>query len=490
VIARRRASLLVIPIAAGAVVLASAPGHTPARSKGLTISVASGLMPAYSPGVPDYTVRCGKPVAFRASVPAGQTVAVDGSAPASGEVRRDIALKPGQAFSFSVDSAVHNVRCVPADFPRWRVQGRGVGALEWLVFSPDERKVKPAGAPYSAIADGNGVPVWWIKARGAFPVNTRLLPDGTVTWARLGASFSQTYWDHVKLDGTGLPPFKAAGRVGADHHDLTALPNGNHLMIVYRPRRHVDLRPAGGPRDATVLDANVQELSPHGKLVWQWTSEGRVAVRESASTPITHAKVTYRGKPAYDLVHMNSVEYVGPDLVFSGKQVNAVYRVRRSSGKILWKLGGTQRRESLRFSRDPYGQELLGAQHDARVLPDGTVTVHDNGEFRRGRFPRIPRYRIDTRKRTATLIEDVRDKRVIQSYCCGSGTRIAGGRWLVAWGANPIITELSSAADGHKPIFTITLPEKLFSYRVQGVEPGVVTREALRAGMDAMFPRP
>jgi hypothetical protein len=200
--------------------------------------------------------------------------------------------------------------------------------------------------------------------------------------------------------------------------------------------------------------------------------------------------VSFVGKTAYDLIHMNSVMFHGPYLVFSGKGVDAVYGVRRSSGKIAWKVGGTHRRESLRIKGDPYRQAVFGAQHDARMWPDGTLTAHDNAEFRHGGFPRIPRYRLDLRRRTATLVEDVRDKRLIQSYCCGSGTRIAGGRWLVAWGANPIITELSSAAHGHKPIFTITLPKKLFSYRVQGVEPGVVTREALRAGMDAMFPRP
>jgi hypothetical protein len=475
----------VLAVGALIVVVAAVPGQT-AAPKHLSISITGGLSPAYSAAVPDYTVRCRKPVVFDASVPGGRSVAVDGGAAASGAVRRTIALKPGQAFRFTVDEVTHNVRCVPPDFPRWRVQGHGVGPVQWLVFAPDERKEKPAGAPYSVIADRNGVPVWWNKPDGAFPINTRLLPDGTVTWARLGGPFSQTYWDHVKLDGTALPPFKAAGSGGADHHDFTLLPNGNHLMISYRPRRHVDLRPAGGPRDATVLDGYVQELTPAGDLVWQWSTKGHVKLRETA---IEHAGVSFEGRTAYDLIHMNSVAVAGPDLVFSGKGVNAVYAVRRSSGKIVWKLGGTHRRESLRFRRDPYGQQGFGAQHDARVLPDGTVTVHDNGEFLHGRFPRIPRYRIDTRKRTATLVEDVRDKRLIQSYCCGSATRLAGGRWLISWGANPIVTELGSAAHRHKPIFTIKLPDKLFSYRVQGVAPGVVSRAALRAGMDAMFPR-
>jgi hypothetical protein len=467
--------------------MASLPGGGGAAAlKRLSVSIGPALQPAYRGSVPDYTVRCNKPVSFRASVPAGHGVAVDGAPSASGEVKRELDLKPGQAFRFAVDGAVHFVRCVPADFPRWRVKGRGVAALQWLAFAPNERKVKPAGAPYSVIADRDGVPLWWMKPLGASPLNTRLLPDGTVTWARLGGPFSQTYWDHVKLDGAGLEPFKAAGPVGADHHDFTLLPNGNHLMIVYRPRRGVDLRSIGGPHRATVLDGVVQELTPSGGLVWQWSTEGHVKLRE---TSLARAAVSFEGKTAYDLIHMNSVMYAGANLVFSGKGVNAVYAVRRSTGKIVWKLGGTRRAESLRVRNDPFAKAPLAGQHDARMWPDGTLSVHDNGEFQHHRVPRIARYRIDTRRRTATLVEDVRDKRLHASYCCGSGTRLPGGRWLISWGANSLITELDAARRKHRPIFTIELPHQLFSYRVQGIAPGLVSREALRAGMDAMHPR-
>jgi hypothetical protein len=257
-------------------------------------------------------------------------------------------------------------------------------------------------------------------------------------------------------------------------------------MIVYRPRRGVDLRGIGGPRRAAVFDGVVQELTPDGSLVWQWSTKGHVKLRETA---FSQSSVSFEGKTAYDLIHMNSVRYDGPNLVFSGKGVNAVYAVRRSTGKIVWKLGGTHRRETLRVRHDPYGRVPLAAQHDARMWPDGTLSVHDNGEFQHRRLPRIARFRIDLRRRSATLVEDVRDKRVHASYCCGGGTRLAGGRWLISWGANSLITELDSARRHHRPIFTIKLPNELFSYRVQGVAPGVVSRDALRAGMDAQYPR-
>jgi hypothetical protein len=38
-------------------------------------------------------------------------------------------------------------------------------------------------------------------------------------------------------------------------------------------------------------------------------------------------------------------------------------------------------------------------------------------------------------------------------------------------------------------VLTLLLPRKLYTYWVQGVLPGLVTLDQLRAGMNAQFPR-
>src|SRR3954453_19618539 len=251
----------------------------------LVIATTPGPNPPYSAGVPDYTVRCkaGEPVTVKASIPPGQTLSVDGGPPASGSPRQEVSLAPGQVFSFTVNgSATHSVRCLPPEMPKWRVQRRGRPIAQWFVFTPTLKQFAPLGAPYSVIADRHGVPVWWMRGDWATPVDARLLPDGTFTWARLGGPISQTYWDHVALDGTPLSPFSTVG-VGADHHDLQVLPNGSVLMIADTDRHHVDLRRFGGPRDATVIDASVQELSPEGQLVRSWSTKDHIASRETAA---------------------------------------------------------------------------------------------------------------------------------------------------------------------------------------------------------------
>jgi hypothetical protein len=462
----------------------STPAATSAGGAKLRFTTSPPLSPRFAQSVPDYTVRCASgSVKVSAEVPPGHAVSIDGGERASGTVERDVPLRAGQAFPIVVDSATHYVRCAPSDLPKWRVERHGKPVSQWIAFSPTEREKPPRGAPYSVIADSHGVPVWWAKAAGATPLDATVLPDGSVAWARLGGPFSQTWWDHVALDGSELPRLNTVGE-GADHHDLQVLPNGNRLMIAYRRRDHVDLRRLGGPRDATVYDGEVQELTPAGELVWSWSTEGHVKLSETASWRFRKTDLEVDGKPAFDLIHMNSVQYVGGDLVFSGKNVNAVYRVRRSDGRILWKLGGTERPESLKVRRDPHADAPLDAQHDARMHPDGTLSVHDNGTFGHDRLPRVVRYRI--RGRTATLVQTIKDRRVGHSYCCGGAQRLRDGRWLIAWGASSIIEEVRRNG---KPVLALTLPGKLFSYKAQSVAPGVLTRDALREGMDQQYPR-
>jgi hypothetical protein len=187
------------------------------------------------------------------------------------------------------------------------------------------------------------------------------------------------------------------------------------------------------------------------------------------------------GTEAYDLVHVNAIEPAGDSVLISIRHTSSVYKVNRATGAIKWKLGGTQTARSLKVPDDP---GAFGGQHDVRLLPDGTITIHDN---RTGTLlpPRGSRYRIDEAAGTATLLEAVEDPDVVLSLCCGGARRLPGGNWVASWGFNPLIRELTPTG---KVVFTLRLGGTLFSYRAVPVRPGELSVRALRAGMDAMHP--
>jgi hypothetical protein len=150
---------------------------------------------------------------------------------------------------------------------------------------------------------------------------------------------------------------------------------------------------------------------------------------------------------------------------------------------VLWKLGGVHSDKSMTVLGDPQAAYPLGGQHDARILPDGTLTVHDNNT---GLAPalRAVRYRIDERLRTARLIQAVSDPQIPFSGCCGSARRLDDGSWLTSWGGNPVVAGYSP---GGARTFALVFGG-VFSYRANPV-PRSVSTQALRSGIDAQFPR-
>jgi hypothetical protein len=119
------------------------------------------------------------------------------------------------------------------------------------------------------------------------------------------------------------------------------------------------------------------------------------------------------------------------------------------------------------------------------LLPDGTITVHDNNTGL-GAPPRAVRYAIDEANGTATLVEQVTDPFAPSSFCCGSSRRSGDGSWLMSWGGNSLVAEYDGAG---QPNFRLRFGGAIFSYRAVPVDDGTLSVPSLRAAMDAMHPR-
>ena len=326
------------------------------------------------------------------------------------------------------------------------------------------------------------------QANGALPTDAKLLSDDTVAFALYGGggfgSNPSFAYEIVTLAGGFVGRVSTVG-VATDFHDLQETGDGNYLLLAYRPRENVDLSAYGGPPDALVLDAEFQELTPEGELVWSWNSKDHIDLEETGRwwpSVLTNTTALSDGRRAYDIVHANAMEPDGDSLLVSMRHTDGVYRIDRADGHVEWKLGGTETPESLQVSGDSY-PEPLGAQHDARVYSDGTVTVHDNGTGL-DRPPRAVRFAVDPQAGTASLVESVADPDVPASGCCGSARKLDGGNWLMQWGGQNPIAEYSS--DGTR---LSRLQFNLFSYRAYPVEPGRISATDLRQAMDAMYPR-
>jgi Arylsulfotransferase (ASST)/Bacterial Ig domain/RTX calcium-binding nonapeptide repeat (4 copies) len=444
-----------------------------------TVSVNPAMEPAFDPEVTDYTTRCtGAPLEVSGRTAEGTTVAVDGGDPATGKFTAAVPLEENQAFSFTTTTAgetdTYFVRCLPAGFPPWEYEKLGQPSHQLYVVAPS---LALSGTPsqYVVIFDRNGVPVWWDTESPGRMIDAKVLDDGTIAWWR----DNHGYIVH-DLNGSLLGEINTV--LGpTDLHELQQTPNGNYLLISSKVREHIDLSEYGYGPDEEVLDYIVEEVTPQGQLVWSWDTGDHIGLDETGRWwPKLITEVPR------DIVHMNAIEPVGENAVLvSLRHTDAVYKIDKSTGEILWKLGGTWTTKSLNAVNDPQGSYPLGGQHDPRLMPDGTITVYDNRTALPSP-PRAVRYEIDEAKRTATLVEQVTDPFITSSFCCGSARLSADGSWLMSWTPNSYVAEYDAA---HETTFRLRFGGTLFSYRAVPVEDGLLSVSSLRAGMEVMNPR-
>ncbi len=450
-----------------------------------SISIA-GLYPDFDPTESRYVSRCGRNASpIRAEAEDGARVAVSSGPARTGSFPIDPGVRPGEDFQIAVIDGgkrhAYKVRCLPEDFPAWQFER--LGDIPSGLFAVSFRDSRP----WVIVFDHEGVPRWWYSPRTR-ALWAQVLHDGTIAWAR---SFGDGYGLDPRMAheirspaGKLLRLVRTKGTI-VDGHEYRELGNGNVLVDTYVPET-ADLSRYGGPRRAAIVSAEVQELDPRGQLLWRWNSRKQIALAETGRwwrNVLSNPRRRLQGRQAFDPVHINSIEPRGADeVVISTRHTDAVYGIRRSTGEIRWKLGGSKTADSLWIAGDP-ARKLLGGQHDARIADDGSLSIYDNGKDR-PRRPRVVFYRLDLERGRATYLGQLNDPAVRTSHCCGSARQLEDGGWLVSWGDNPLVT----AFDRNRRIaFRLRLLASTF--RAVPAPAGAVTPAKLDQGLEQMEQR-
>jgi Arylsulfotransferase (ASST) len=441
------------------------------------------LSPHFSPPARDYVVSCVKPIELRVEV-SGRTRARIGEGPwHRHSTRKKISLRPDERVTVDSRGAgprgprTYSIRCLPPDFSPYTFRRIGHPAAPFYLVTPDSTGLAAFEAHYAVVFTRWGAPIWWYRDRPS-PFDAKVLPGGIFVWTNFHGALNTDPGNAYTFRRPNGKVVRRLRTVGSptDVHDLEPMANGDYMTITYRRRDHVDLSayPPHDP-DASIYDGVVQELTPAGQLVRQWSTGDHISPAET--DPYWWSQLS----EPYDSTHVNAVEPLKDgDFLISLRHTNAVYRIDGKTGEIEWKLGGTPTPQSLQVRNDPMAANPLGGQHDVRSLGHGEISIHDNGIP--PAHPRAIRYKIHDG--VATLEESISDPLVGDSFCCGSARRFAGS-WLISWGGNPLVTEFDPQ---HRRIFSLTFSGGGSSYRAVPIT-DELTAEQLRRGMDAQFAR-
>jgi hypothetical protein len=229
---------------------------------------------------------------------------------------------------------------------------------------------------------------------------------------------------------------RAANGYAMDAHEVKLTPSGSALVMSYVAVPW-DLSEVGGRRDGLVEDNVVQEIDVEsGALLFEWHALGSIGLDESyRPAPRERDKV-------HDPYHLNSIDLdADGNLVLSARHTSAIYKIDRRTGDVLWRLGG--KRSTFRMRPGT----AFDLQHDARVQPDGSLTLFDNVAEdlpARGRRSRGIALELDLEQRTASLIREFEHPDGILSPTQGSMQQLDGGGAFIGWGGvQPYFTEFS-----------------------------------------------
>lgn len=252
---------------------------------------------------------------------------------------------------------------------------------------------------------------------------------------------------------TVVDEFKAGNGYITDNHELQILDNGHVLLMIY-DSQIIDMSEvvAGGDTASQVTGLVIQEIDTEKNVIFEWRSWDHFQITDATHMDLTANRIDY--------VHGNAIEVDNDgNLLISSRHMDEITKVDRSTGEIIWRLGG--RNNEFTFINDDI---MFSRQHDIRRLPNGNITLFDNGNFHDPQFSRAVEYELNEEDKTAALVWEYRNSPDYYGAFMGNVQRLPSGKILIGWGGtNPNVTEVSP--DGSKTFELTFIPDGIWSYR-------------------------
>ena len=349
----------------------------------------------------------------------------------------------------------------PRAWDTYRTLPLKVPKVEVLTDEPGKSSGKIFYAPRAngpTILDENGELVWYRPGLRVTDFRAQTYQGRPVlTWWRRD-TFGNRVDSKFEMANRNYKVFKRFGGGNGytgDPHEFNLTDRGTAYVTAYRTAV-VDMSRFGGPKRGFVLDYIGQEIDIEtGLVVWEWHPLGNLRLNK------TYLDIPRRNARPFDWFHMNSIhDDRDGNILISARHTQAIYKLNRKTGEIMWQLGG--KGSDFRLGKGV----RFGFQHDVQRQKNGTLTIFDNGAG--GKHGRVNRFssakvlRLDMKRRKATLVRAYRNPRPVISNSQGNTRVRPNGNIFVGWGDKNACTEF--APDG-EVVFDFTFAAKQVSYR-------------------------
>jgi hypothetical protein len=363
------------------------------------------------------------PDSATAAVPAaGDATAVPvlGLLPASRYALRAVAFGPGGR---TVGEPLElTTGPLPSDLPTYTTE----------VAAPSPGYVVFAIARYGIVIDNVGRVVWYRRFDEGPGLNFVAQPNGHYA-ARPPTTDMLDVEPWVELDPLGnvRRSLGCARGLTARLHDLLIEPDGGY-WILCDETRPMDLSGLGGAAGAQVTGTVVQHVGADGALRFEWSPFDHFA--------ITDLPPADRAGSAVNWTHGNAFDFdADGNLLVSFRSLGEITKIHRTTGAVLWRLGGLANQFAFVDASAP----AFARQHGVRSVDGGQLLLLDNsGDPNESRGER---YVLDEGARTARLLRSYSVTPPVITQIGGSVQGLPGGRALVSFGTAGRVEEYDTA---------------------------------------------
>ena len=258
--------------------------------------------------------------------------------------------------------------------------------------------------------EGNVVHQWKHEADAFY---AELLPNGHLLRAEKGpgspVSFGGWHGSFREYDWDGNVVWEYTHRndKAVAHHGFDRLPNGNTAFLIWEYKPWAEAIAKGrNPNDGrtytdeegfkypngTVLhgiwpDAII-EVNPKGEVVWEyhvWDNVGTRAEQLDINFALPKTNPSkYMAGP--DWTHWNAVRYNAERdaYIVDSRDWGEIYMIDRKTKSMIWRWGNPaaygKAENEITYAYD--GDQKLFGPHDVNWLPNGNVSILDNGTYR------------------------------------------------------------------------------------------------------------
>ncbi len=201
-----------------------------------------------------------------------------------------------------------------------------------------------------------------------------------------------------EINRFSLLPYETVDTAGdnkLDMHDFILLGDNHYMAISYRVENPTNIPDSLHPAsNVSVIACLIQEVN-NGQVVFQWDGTD---YPELFSSSVENNNFS-DSVNTLDYMHMNSI-CIDPrdnNIICSFRNLNEIIKINRTTGAIMWRLGGD--RSDFALTSD----EVFLRQHYARLTDNNqTLIFVDNGQQQERAYSRIVQFQLDENSKTVT----------------------------------------------------------------------------------------